>query len=106
MTKIIIVGADSRRESLTSTLLTPSAGKAILKAAIESPDISHITLLTAHNVYNVHPKVTILPFPSAEYPHGFNRITPQLRERLRGHKALIWAMLPASKQLNYVDRHQ
>nr|XP_031857622.1 uncharacterized protein CI109_006952 [Kwoniella shandongensis]KAA5524694.1 hypothetical protein CI109_006952 [Kwoniella shandongensis] len=80
MSNIIITGA------------TGNAGSAVLTAAIASPSISKILVLSRREPFETSPKVTHIKIPSDEYPKGFDEFPPSLVERMKEYDAVVWAL--------------
>ncbi|WWC65762.1 uncharacterized protein I303_108384 [Kwoniella dejecticola CBS 10117] len=90
MAKVIITGA------------TGNAGSAVLTAAIASPSISQIAVLSRKPPFDTSSKINHIQLPSAEYPKGFDEIPPELVDRLRkdGYESCIWALGISQTQVN------
>jgi len=80
MSKIIITGA------------TGNAGSAILDAALASPQVAQVTVLSRRPPFVEHAKLRTIILPSPEYPKGFDEIPPSLVEKMEGYTAVIWAL--------------
>ncbi|WWC73763.1 uncharacterized protein I206_107735 [Kwoniella pini CBS 10737] len=93
MTKVIITGA------------TGNAGSAILTAAIASPTVSQIAVLSRKPPFDSSTKINHILIPSAEYPNGFDEISPELIDQLRkdGYESCIWALGISQTQVNKDD---
>lgn len=96
MTKVIVTGATGTGQSAnppTLTVLTCLAGSAILENALSDPSISHVTVLSRRAPFvPPHEKLTTILLPSDEYPKGFDEIPPALLDRVKDHRAIIWAL--------------
>lgn len=92
-----------------SLLLPPirtdqAAGSAILTQALATPQVAHVTTLSRRPPYDVaeSPRLTNIILPSAEFPRGFEELSPSLVERLKeeGHTGVIWALGISQIQVN------
>ncbi len=82
---------------------TRSAGSAILSAALSSPSITQVTVLSRREPYITHPKLSTILLPSEDYPRGFDDFAPVLIERVKDHQAVIWGLGISQTQVNNDD---
>jgi hypothetical protein len=82
-----------------------AAGSGILTAALASPLISGVTVISRKPPYITHPKLTTILLAPPDYPEGFDvkEVPPSLLERLKGHSAVIWALGISQTQVNQQD---
>ncbi|WWC92742.1 uncharacterized protein L201_007701 [Kwoniella dendrophila CBS 6074] len=82
MSKVIITGA------------TGNAGSAVLTAAVASPTITQIAVLSRRPPYETSSKIKHIQIPSSECPKGFDEIPLALIDELKkdGYESCIWAL--------------
>ncbi|WRT69635.1 uncharacterized protein IL334_006624 [Kwoniella shivajii] len=82
MSKVIVTG------------VTGNAGSAVLTAAIASPTISSIAVLSRKPPFETSSKIKFIQLPSSEYPKGFDEIPTSLIDDLKkeGYLSCIWAL--------------
>ncbi|KAK4686529.1 hypothetical protein P7C73_g3588, partial [Tremellales sp. Uapishka_1] len=77
MSKVIVTGATGN-------------GVAILTAALASPSISQVTVISRRPLYQPdHPKLSTILIPSDEFPKGFDEFPPSLLELVKDHKRVF-----------------
>jgi hypothetical protein len=97
--KGVSLGSRSRSRSHAA------AGSGILTAALASPLVSGVTVISRKPPYITHPKLTTILLAPPDYPEGFDahEVPPSLLERLKGHSAVIWALGISQTQVNQQD---
>lgn len=60
--------------------------------ALASPLVSHVTVLSRRAPNITHEKLTTIITPSADHPQGFDSLSPELIQKLKGNSAVIWAL--------------
>lgn len=76
-----------------------AAGSATLSAALASPDISGVTVISRRAPPLTHPKLKTILLPSSEHSGTFEKLPPSILDAVRDHQGVIWALGVSSTQV-------
>jgi hypothetical protein len=88
-----------RRSMQRGRMADRAAGSATLAAALASPNVSHVTVLSRRAPSITHPKLQTILVPSPDHPGSFEKLPPSVLEAVKDHQGVIWALGVSSTQV-------